>query len=582
MIELVKTIVDDKRQLVGFIVRGTDRELGGVGNDVIEKSLGIQTLLQNNFSNRQISIIKHQLYTKKGFKFNQLPMVVTKGDGTFINISNEINITKQFLMDNKRIGYEVTFADGSRLNVRYDNVVSLTSWFRPGNFVIRQLENGKKFISGRGIRLDELPTVDLGKKSKAKRAEPADGKSNKPVTGALEAGFDVLNVYEVISELDAYIVNLPNSEYERTSGTHTQLNNFTPFGIGDIASSNLEFTGTKLNVNAKFKKLGFVKVDVNGVPMPITTYTFSTKNIFFDGKNHMKKFGIVVDAADEGKLVDSLGKSLALTKITNEKMIKSFGQLLGKEQIAVYTVDTQNIDLMSKENVQKYKSKATAKNIEKLCKDNTMFTLASRYLDAEIRAIKKEHAKELSSSSNVSNLVAMYKEDTLREIQSAGIDIFSGAYRAPKEDTTVVGSEKDAKHVDVEIEYELATHKIDSKMTGTSIIKALETNEAGKINEETFEFIKKLRDKLDTAKTPEARLNLAVTSNGIVKSKLNKVRRSFWLINTAMYIEGDGKKLFVSRANEWEPVLKTRVKTALVWSNKNNPDLIVKIKGATI
>lgn len=582
MIELVKTIVDDKRQLVGFVVRGTDRELGGVDNTVIEKSLGIQTLLQSNFSNRQISIIKHQLYTKKGFKFNQLPMVVTKGDGTFINISNEINITKQFLMDNKRIGYEVTFADGSRLNVRYDNVVSLTSWFRPGNFVIRQLENGKKFISGRGIRLDELPTVDLGKKSKAKRAEPADGKSNKPVTGALEAGFDVLNVYDVISELDAYIVNLPNSEYERTSGTHTQLNNFTPFGVGDIASSNLEFTGTKLNVNAKFKKLGFVKVDVNGVPMPITTYTFSTKNIFFDGKNHMKKFGIVVDAADEGKLVDSLGKSLALTKITNEKMIKSFGQLLGKEQIAVYTVDTHNIDLMSKENVQKYKSKATAKNIEKLCKDNNMFTLASRYLDAEIRAIKKEHAKELSSSSNVSNLVAMYKEDTLREIQSAGIDIFSGAYKAPKEDTTVVGSEKDAKHVDVEIEYELATHKIDSKMTGTSIIKALETNEAGKINEETFEFIKKLRDKLDTAKTPEARLNLAVTSNGIVKSKLNKVRRSFWLINTAMYIEGDGKKLFVSRANEWEPVLKTRVKTALVWSNKNNPDLIVKIKGATI
>lgn len=582
MVELVKTIVDDKRQLVGFVVRGTDRELGGVDNTVIEKSLGIQTLLQSNFSNRQISIIKHQLYTKKGFKFNQLPMVVTKGDGTFINISNEINITKQFLMDNKRIGYEVTFADGSRLNVRYDNVVSLTSWFRPGNFVIRQLENGKKFISGRGIRLDELPTVDLGKKSKAKRAEPADGKSNKPVTGALEAGFDVLNVYDVISELDAYIVNLPNSEYERTSGTHTQLNNFTSFGIGDIASSNLEFTGTKLNVNAKFKKLGFVKVDVNGVPMPITTYTFSTKNIFFDGKNHMKKFGIVVDAADEGKLVDSLGKSLALTKITNEKMIKSFGQLLGKEQIAVYTVDTQNIDLMSKENVQKYKSKATAKNIEKLCKDNNMFTLASRYLDAEIRAIKKEHAKELSSSSNVSNLVAMYKEDTLREIQSAGIDIFSGAYKAPKEDTTVVGSEKDAKHVDVEIEYELATHKIDSKMTGTSIIKALETNEAGKINEETFEFIKKLRDKLDTAKTPEARLNLAMTSNGIVKSKLNKVRRSFWLINTAMYIEGDGKKLFVSRANEWEPVLKTRVKTALVWSNKNNPDLIVKIKGATI
>lgn len=582
MIELVKTIVDDKRQLVGFVVRGTDRELGGVDNTVIEKSLGIQTLLQSNFSNRQISIIKHQLYTKKGFKFNQLPMVVTKGDGTFINISNEINITKQFLMDNKRIGYEVTFADGSSLNVRYDNVVSLTSWFRPGNFVIRQLENGKKFISGRGIRLDELPTVDLGKKSKAKRAEPADGKSNKPVTGALEAGFDILNVYDVIGELDAYIVNLPNSEYERTSGTHTQLNNFTSFGIGDIASSNLEFTGTKLNVNAKFKKLGFVKVDVNGVPMPITTYTFSTKNIFFDGKNHMKKFGIVVDAADEGKLVDSLGKSLALTKITNEKMIKSFGQLLGKEQIAVYTVDTHNIDLMSKENVQKYKSKATAKNIEKLCKDNNMFTLASRYLDAEIRAIKKEHAKELSSSSNVSNLVAMYKEDTLREIQSAGIDIFSGAYKAPKEDTTVVGSEKDAKHVDVEIEYELATHKIDSKMTGTSIIKALETNEAGKINEETFEFIKKLRDKLDTAKTPEARLNLAVTSNGIVKSKLNKVRRSFWLINTAMYIEGDGKKLFVSRANEWEPVLKTRVKTALVWSNKSNPDLIVKIKGATI
>ncbi len=582
MIELVKTIVDDKRQLVGFVVRGTDRELGGVDNTVIEKSLGIQTLLQSNFSNRQISIIKHQLYTKKGFKFNQLPMVVTKGDGTFINISNEINITKQFLMDNKRIGYEVTFADGSSLNVRYDNVVSLTSWFRPGNFVIRQLENGKKFISGRGIRLDELPTVDLGKKSKAKRAEPADGKSNKPVTGALETGFDILNVYDVIGELDAYIVNLPNSEYERTSGTHTQLNNFTSFGIGDIASSNLEFTGTKLNVNAKFKKLGFVKVDVNGVPMPITTYTFSTKNIFFDGKNHMKKFGIVVDAADEGKLVDSLGKSLALTKITNEKMIKSFGQLLGKEQIAVYTVDTHNIDLMSKENVQKYKSKATAKNIEKLCKDNNMFTLASRYLDAEIRAIKKEHAKELSSSSNVSNLVAMYKEDTLREIQSAGIDIFSGAYKAPKEDTTVVGSEKDAKHVDVEIEYELATHKIDSKMTGTSIIKALETNEAGKINEETFEFIKKLRDKLDTAKTPEARLNLAMTSNGIVKSKLNKVRRSFWLINTAMYIEGDGKKLFVSRANEWEPVLKTRVKTALVWSNKSNPDLIVKIKGATI
>ena len=145
MLKLTKCIVNGQRALIGFMVKGKESEMGGFSSNEIERGFPIDSLIQTNFSNNQMSVVKAngkaKLVAKGNFKMNTLPMCVyAPGNPTgndYIDIDNSIDLIGRFVQDNENIGFRVRFSDGTEDNLKYANVLMLSNWFRPNNFSIR-------------------------------------------------------------------------------------------------------------------------------------------------------------------------------------------------------------------------------------------------------------------------------------------------------------------------------------------------------------------------------------------------------------------------------------------------------------
>ena len=97
MIKLVKSLVDDKHVLVGFIIQGKEREFGGMTDVEVARSIPLQSLRQSSFKNNQIKIERGSIVELGQFRVNTLPMGKIIGND-IIDMDNSITITKRFMM----------------------------------------------------------------------------------------------------------------------------------------------------------------------------------------------------------------------------------------------------------------------------------------------------------------------------------------------------------------------------------------------------------------------------------------------------------------------------------------------------
>ena len=119
MAKIIKTIVGPDRKLLGFIMEGKEKEFGGLSSEKTIRPVSLSELMAKNFSNSQISAVGGRFVTANNFKINTIPMCVF--DGTqYHDVDNTVNLTKRFVKDNENIGFEVTFADGSKQNLTYE------------------------------------------------------------------------------------------------------------------------------------------------------------------------------------------------------------------------------------------------------------------------------------------------------------------------------------------------------------------------------------------------------------------------------------------------------------------------------
>ena len=194
MIKITKTIVDSNRRLIGFMMKGKEKEFGGFSKDIIERGVPTDSLLNQKFSNNQIAVVNRKIVERNNFKINSLPMTIYTGDG-YVDIDNSVNLIKRYVQNNKNIGFRVRFSDGSEDNFQYENVLMLCHWFRPGNFAIRTSSKGLQYICGKsGVALEDIPATVIGDEpeKKAKRLKSAAKEKTPEFNGAIESGFDIL------------------------------------------------------------------------------------------------------------------------------------------------------------------------------------------------------------------------------------------------------------------------------------------------------------------------------------------------------------------------------------------------------
>lgn len=589
MIKLTKVIVNGNRSLIGFVLRGKEKEFGGFSNNEIERSIPINNMIKDNFSNSQIQIVNNKIIEKGNFKINSLPMAVYMPDTEeLIDIPNTVNINGRFVQNNENIGFEVQFADGSKDNLRYENVILLCKWFKPGNFAIRTSSKGKQYICSKsgGLKLDELPATVLGKESKAKRTKSAAKEMKPEFNSELESGFDIIDIYDFIKECNGCVIKFPSEKYTAaTVGGETVVEGFTSLGIGEVASATPNFNATKLNVNADFKKVGIVPVNINGAVTNITTFVYRKKSVFLSGENYIKKFGIAVPADKDAALVNALGASLALEKITDPSVTSPLGQVIDAKSLAFYRVDSSKIDLLSEN--KRSKSVMSSTKLVTLCKKWFELKLISKAMGPKgglMKNIKNaigdaEIAK--AKGKKPFGIFSMMNQESLDALTAAGIDIYTGAYTVastPYASVKSGGDGADASEA-VEIEYVLKGYD-HTKLTGSKILGFAKDKDATKLPANVITEINKITEIADLAEQYNEANKLYLKA----EKALGELSKKLWLHNASMYLDGNKARIHTHDSKYWVPDANTRVKKGKVYmcTAKGAEGLTIKFNGVEI
>jgi hypothetical protein len=590
-LKITKTIVNGQRNLIGFMISGRERDMGGFSNNIIERGYPIESLIKMKFANQQVAVINNKFVERGNFKINTLPMCVYVAGGTpatdYIDIDNTVNLIARFVQNNENIGFRVRFSDGSEDNLKYANVIMLCKWFKPGNFSIRTSSKGNVYICGKkdSMSLDELPETVLGAEpeNKPKKMKSAAKEPKATFNGAIESGFDILDIYGFIKDCNGSIIKLADEEYKAaTKDGETVTEGFTSLGIGEIASPNPMFNPTKLNVSAGFKKVGIVPVTINGQVTKITSFVYRTKSIFLKGENYIKKFGIAVSTDREAELVKTLGASLALEKISDPTVIQPLSQVIDAKSLSFYKVDTSKIDLISEK--KRAESIMSAKQIATLCQKRFEYKLISKAFGTRsglVKDLKTEIGAKAVADAEGKKLFGIYSmmnEESLQAIKEAGIDLYSGAYTVAGSPVVSSAGDSEADEA-VEIEYTLKGFDAD-KITGNQIIEFAKANDTSKLPASVIKCINSVLGINDSVAKYKEVLKLRKQAD----AKIEELNKKLWMHNASMYIAGNKSNIHTHDSKKWQPYTASRVKNGseYVYIGKDVEGLTVKFKGVSI
>lgn len=588
MLKITKTIINNKRSLIGFVLSGKEKEFGGFSNQMTETGVPLAKLVKDKFCNNQIAVVGGKIVEKNNFKINSLPMVLYTESG-YVDVDNSVALLERFVQDNENVGFKVAFADGTVDNFRYENIIELCSWFKPKNFAIRTSSKGKKYIASKpgSPNLDELPATIIGEAPAvvAKKTKSAAKEAKKAISGELAVGFDVLDIYDFIKDCGGCVIKLPGIAYEAaTEEGETITEGFTSLNIGEVASPTPMFNGTKINVNAGFKKVGVVPINIGGTIQTITTFVYRTKSLFLNGENYMQKFGIAVPVEKETALVDMLGRSLALEKITDPVITSPLAQVINVNKLAFYKVDSGKIDLISED--KRKASTMSSTQLVNLCKKQYDLKLISKALGPKgglIKVLKDSIGADVlqeKAGKKPAGLFSTMNNEALEAISSAGIDIYSGAYIVPGKPVVKAASgTKSDESVSVEIEYTLEGYDA-GKLTGAKIIDAVKNNDTTKVPETVIKIVGEILNTSD----PVEQYTKAVKAHAEVEKKLELINKKFWMHNASMFLTGKKTNIHTHDAKKWVPDTKSKVKKGLVYmcTASGAEGLRVKFNGVII
>lgn len=591
-VALKKVVIDTRGMLIGFMVEAPANFFGNIGNDVIEYPKTLADLKAMKFCNKQIDMSTGKITELGNFKINNLPSMVY-ADNQLIDVDNCITLTRRYTSGSKVIGYGVRFEGfpgKPEIAQRSEMIAQMSKWLRPTNFMIRHnYSTGKMYLNGKDCSLSDLPEVPIGEKKTRKG-------TNKPVTARnqgqpiqksvnpnVENTFDILDIYSIVEQLNGQIVHFPNSAYTPHSDSSTKTEEgFKNSKLGELASPRLEFNSTSLNVNAKFRKLGYVMVDLNGRGQaPINTFVYRTKSIFVGGEAYIKKFGIVVSKEKETELMNTIGQSLALTPYdlgSVQSAVERFGNVSNP---VCFSVDASSLSLISKAKAEN--SLLTEDQIVTLCKKRYEAKLIRKYCTAVQNEAKKELGTKIVSEQlqkrEIYSEFRLYSDEILEKLKEIGFDVYSGAYSSigVSDSQDASSKTKSSRTTDeVFIDYMLKDYD-DTKTKAADIRKAIRTKDTKIINENMINLL----SNGETLSSPFDRYSWAEKLIDKANKQINEVNKAFWMHNATMFKSGDKKLVHTHDSKNWVPA-QTRAKKYEVYSSTKIDGLILKLSGLRV
>lgn len=450
--KVVGLVVDQNCMPIAFKMEGKLAEFGSLGDNVVVNTVTLPEVMTSRFRNNQLDCSTGVMREVGKFKKSELPAEMYLANGTYVPFDNTLTLKARLLENGKLAGFKVAIGEALEKNFRSNDIIKLSSWFKCGNFMIQSRKSpdgkvNKVYIAGKpGHAVSELPEIELGVEDratkKAKTRSVTDVSVKHSTFDPLE--FDIVSLFETVNNLNGYIVKLPDSKYNATHKIETVTGkDFIELGVGEVANPFLDYSEKSMAVNVDFRKIGNVNINYNGARIPLPTYVVKKKSLFVNGKNNIKKFGIVVGEEQVKLLKEAFAGSLAIEPVKNEKMVLPIRSMYGDNTLQMFTVDTSNLDIISRKKVQKYF--LTPEEILK-------YNLRIVELKTAIRYIKyvRNNSKDAMLKADVADprpkygMYAGFSDDLLKALTDSGIDIYSGLYTVKEEANT---TKEDAKSV---------------------------------------------------------------------------------------------------------------------------------------
>lgn len=543
MIDVSKTIVNTKRMLIGFMLKGPGDVLGDFHAGVVEKPFPLNILRKNRFKSKNIAITDKGVVEIGDFRINNLPMCVYINNN-FIDIDNGMSLIGKYVNDDKIVGFKVKFGDGSIANYSYRDVIKLSMWFKPINFLVRSFDNGSKYICGKPgvMRLEDLPTYELGA-SKSKEVGNVVKESRSSVEKSNDV--DIIDIYSIIDRFNGIVINLPEDKYVSNTGS-IDTGMFNSLELGEFAYPRLKFNESMLNANTTFRKPGVVNIQFNdGNVMPIKTYVFSTKHIFVNADNYMKSIGVGIPIEYKDEFIKALGKGINISTVENNRLKSVLEYLTNKNNLILYKLDLSKVKLLSDSKLDDF-----ILDIDKLynyvvelftCKVLSKYTSSSWGLIKDLKKTVDVKFEDIIGKKPV-GIFANMDDETLKILQGSGIDIYTGAYK-------FVGKGK-PKGLDSNKKYPTIDYFIDGydikKWTYSKI------REAGLDGKGLPKSIIDVIQKIESKKNVIDKIITAYNIGEKASNRADEIIKILWLHKCAMYVKGNRASIHGHDRDLWE------------------------------
>lgn len=588
--KIIKTILDTKNNLVGFWMEGKETEFGGFLNETVQKAIHKNEIIAKKFRNNQIAVIDNKIVEQGKFRLNEVPM--SRFDGiNFYDIDNGITLVSRIVHDGKLIGFRVR-TDGYEGKYKYDDVLRLAKWFRPTNFVLRTIK-AKVYIAGKPgvMKLEDLPEEILGQNVQTpKRRRVGTGGQSKDIMQytQIQNEKDLLTLYSIIRKYDGLVVRLPDEQYKAATKMDRKVaSGFNELKYGEIAFPYISFGEKKLNANTTFRKPGVINLwNNNGEMMTVHCFVHSTKSIFLNGENYMKRFavGLLPEGVEEFRR--EFETALVIKPVANKDLCEAINNLTGHSsryggtELVYFEVDTSKLSIIPPAKAKDY----ILSNKE--IKETVYQMMHAKAHNKYLKAVKNDIIDKAGADginiidTEVYRLYKKYSPEELKILHEAGIDIFTGEYKKTEDIQGQAESSdikvKDEEDTSISIEYALRGATTAIKKITVDMVENKEAHPY--INEYLLMIADELSKITDLKSKYKAVNNYMKEMNKV----LNECKKKLWLHKLGMYYTQDGR-IHQHNKDMWVQNVKTRSKGARFdCVEPGCEDLQVTITGTTI
>ena len=578
--KIISTIVDSNYIMYGLELEGRSSEFKEEGKDIIRKVITLNQLIDKRFKNSQIACLKKGIKELNNFKLKELPMKLFDGKN-YINIINNLTLKKRLLVEGKLEGFLVDI-NGIEKRFSVEEIINLASWYNLINFYIK-FKNNKVFISGKkGNSLIGLPEEELVAEKKTNKKHKVKTIHDKKIVSNIISfnDFDIITLYKIIQDLNGMILKLPTENYEKSKIAKKKYHeDFIDLGIGEIGSPYIVYGEKKLNINSRFKKIGNVLVNFNKYNHTIQTYTITSKHIFLNGKNYMKKFGIIIEKEKAQILKERFSKSLALNQITDTSILTPIKSFLGSKTLEIFTVDTGRLDLINHNKIKNFilKNNLILDNIKRL-NDIKVQKRYYNFITKEVSSILE--SKSIFVEPEKFGIYKGMSDELLLALSDAGINVYTGRYEK-KEDVNEDDIPDDKEN------YEDNDYEVIYSIKGFQSIPSakdiyMKNNKAEKYI--SVEFSKTIDD---FNKMPDDKLKLQKIEKALkaLDREQSEIIKKLWMHKISCFSAGNYKGFKIPNKEEWVSIMNNKINDStkeFMCKEVGCESLLLKLKGLDI